>query len=123
DPAGQWKKRRLVMGSPVMERKPVPAPIGEHWSYSRIQKYLTCPEQYRQYYVQGLRAKAASASLVFGSVVHLAIAEYFRRETNPCRTFDKEWQSVRHLHLRYSGKESWESLADKGENLLETFFF
>jgi CRISPR/Cas system-associated exonuclease Cas4 (RecB family) len=92
-----------------------------HLSYSRIQRYLTCPEQCRFYYVEGLRAKVESASLVFGAVVHLALAELFRHGADPVATFTKEWEALREVELRYSRKESWQSLKQKGEKLLQKF--
>ncbi len=96
-------------------------PARGHLSYSRVQKYLTCPEQYRLHYVEGLRPKAESASLVFGSIVHLAIADFFRRKIDPSVTFAREWQAIQPLTLRYSGRDTWESLRGKGVGLLGKF--
>src|SRR6266550_4359325 len=62
--------------------------------YTRLQKYLTCPEQYRLYYVERFRPKVESASLVFGSVMHLALAEYFRRKADPVAIFLEDWDAV-----------------------------
>lgn len=92
-----------------------------HLSYSRIQKYLTCPEQYRLYYIEGLRSKVESASLTFGSIVHLALAEYFRRKIDPIITFKQQWEAMRTVELKFPRKESWEGLRGKGEKLLHTF--
>lgn len=92
-----------------------------HLSFSRIQKYLICPEQYRLHYIEGLRARVEKANLVFGAVTHLALAEYFRQESDAVATFNKEWQALRDLELRFSRKESWQSLSEKGERLLEKF--
>ena len=91
------------------------------FSYTRIQKYLTCPEQYRLYYVERLRAKQESASLVFGATVHLALAEMFRHGLEPVETFDREWQAIREVELRYSKRVSWLSLHETGKHLLEKF--
>ena len=92
-----------------------------HFSFTRIQKYLTCPEQYRLYYVERLRARQESASLVFGATVHLALAELFRRGLDPVETFDKEWQAIREIELRYTKRYSWPSLAETGKQLLGNF--
>jgi len=97
------------------ERKP------PHLSYSRIQRYLTCPEQYRLYYVERLRATVESARLVFGAVIHLALAQLFRNGDDPAVTFRQEWQALREVELRYSRKETWQSLSEKGEKLLQKF--
>ena len=53
-----------------------------HLSYSRIQRYLTCPEQYRLYYIERLRPLAPSASLVFGQVIHQCIAGLLRKQAS-----------------------------------------
>ena len=45
-----------------------------HLSYSRINRYLHCPEQYRLYYVENLRLRHPPANLVFGQIVHQALA-------------------------------------------------
>ena len=44
--------------------KPLNAEATPHLSYSRLQKYLTCPEQYRLHYIEKFRPKVESASLV-----------------------------------------------------------
>lgn len=91
------------------------------FSHTRIQKYLTCPEQYRLYYVERLRAKVESASLAFGAVMHLALAEHFRGKADPVAVFSREWQALQQIAIRYSRKDSWQSLKEKGEKLLQKF--
>ena len=103
-----------------MNATQVRADLAAHLSYSRIQKYLTCPEQYRLYYIEGLRPKREAAARVFGAVVHQALAEFFRREADPVHLFREEWQGCREFDLRYS-RESWTKLADIGERLLTMF--
>ena len=95
--------------------KPLNAEATPHLSYSRLQKYLTCPEQYRLYYIEKLRAMVENASLVFGSVMHLALAEYFRRQIDPARTFLQDWDALKDVQLRFSQKESWQKLRDIGQ--------
>jgi PD-(D/E)XK nuclease superfamily len=92
-----------------------------HLSYTRIERYAKCPEQYRLYYVEKLRARFESANLVFGAIVHLALAEFFRHGVDPAATFRNEWGALQGIDLRFSRKESWESLKGKGERLLEKF--
>src|SRR5256885_7281346 len=103
---------------PTNPPKAGPAP---HLSTSRLQKYLTCPEQYRLYYIEKLRAMVENASLVFGSVMHLALAEYFRRQIDPARTFLQDWDVLNDVQLRFSQKESWQKLRDISQGLLEKF--
>jgi CRISPR/Cas system-associated exonuclease Cas4 (RecB family) len=92
-----------------------------HLSYSCINRYLTCPEQYRLYYVERLRPRIEGAGMVFGALVHVALADLFRNGTDPVATFLHEWQNLKEVELDYGRKESWESLKGKGENLLRKF--
>lgn len=99
----------------------IDAGAAPHLSNSRLQKYLTCPEQYRLHYIERLQARTASASLVFGSVIHLALAGYFRHKHDSVAIFEREWQALRELELRYSKKETWDFLHATGTTLLERF--
>jgi CRISPR/Cas system-associated exonuclease Cas4 (RecB family) len=92
-----------------------------HLSYSRINRYLTCPEQYRLYYVENLRPKIESASLVFGGLVHVALADFFREGVSPDDTFLREWENLKNIELRYNKRTSWEDLREKGKKVLEKF--
>jgi hypothetical protein len=94
---------------------------GPHLSYSCINRYLTCPEQYRLYYVEKLRPKIETAGLVFGALVHVVLADLFRNGTDPAEAFLHEWQNLKEVELDYGKRESWESLKDKGESLLRKF--
>jgi CRISPR/Cas system-associated exonuclease Cas4 (RecB family) len=92
-----------------------------HLSYSRINRYLNCPEQYRLYYLENLRPRIESAGLLFGALIHVALAELFRTGTEPVEAFLSEWQNLKNIELRYSNRDSWQSLKGKGEKLLEKF--
>src|SRR5262249_11545473 len=92
-----------------------------HLSHSRISRYMHCPEQYRLYYVENLRARYPSASLVFGRVVHEAIASLFQAGEDPVSKFIETWQVVRDADLSYSARETWEKLSGIGETLLAKF--
>ena len=56
-----------------------------HLSYSRINRYLHCPEQYRLYYVENLKLRFPLASLVFGQAVHQALAFFFQNQGGASR--------------------------------------
>src|SRR5438552_18793772 len=77
------ERQRCGMMPATDRNKPLNAEATPHLSYSRLQKYLTCPEQHRLHYIERFRAKVESASLVFGSVMHLALAEFFRHGNDP----------------------------------------
>lgn len=92
-----------------------------HLSYSRVNRYLLCPEQYRLYYVEGLRPEVESASLHFGQLIHQALAAYFQSQQDPMEIFRERWQEVKEKELRYSHRESWQTLNDRGQLLLKKF--
>src|ERR1700733_631224 len=58
-----------------------------HVSHSRINRYLTCPEQYRLYYIENLRPKVPPATLVFGSIMHQSLAELIGKKKDPVKHF------------------------------------
>src|SRR5881396_3205230 len=99
-----------------LDQEPTP-----HLSHSRINRYLTCPEQYRLYYVEKLRPRVESASLVFGVVIHAAIADLFRTGEDPVEHFVRDWQNLKEVQLNYKKRESWEDFNAKGEKLLAKF--
>ena len=90
-------------------------------SYSRINKYLHCPEQYRLYYVERLRPRAPSASLVFGQILHQALAFFFQGKGDAVAFFQKAWAEARHMSLTYGQRETWAKLRDRGQALVEKF--
>ena len=90
-----------------------------HLSYSRIDRYLHCPEQYRLYYIENLRPKFPSASLTFGKIIHQALAFFFQRKDDPVKLFTDAWKIARQVDLTYSKNESWEKLNASGQGLLE----
>ncbi len=90
-------------------------------SFSRINRYLTCPESYRLYYVEQLRLKIPKAALVFGSLVHLALAHLFNKKAEPVKFFNEVWDGLKQVELTYGKKDSWEKLRASGEGLLQKF--
>ena len=92
-----------------------------HLSHSRISKYLTCPEQYRLYYVENLRQRYLSSNLVFGQIVHQALAQLFQAGEDPVGHFLENWTGVKDAELSYGKRDSWESLRGIGEALLTKF--
>src|ERR1700678_2039949 len=77
-----------------------------HWSYSAISQYLSCPLRFYFQRVLRLPQPSVSSSLVLGSAVHAALAEYHRtvQQDEPTdttklhRVFTDSWSS------RESGK-------------------
>ena len=92
-----------------------------HWSHSRVNKYLQCPEQYRLYYVENIRPRIPSANLVFGQVIHRALAVLFQANADPVQFFRESWENLKHMEMTYGYRESWEKLFTIGQRLLEEF--
>ena len=90
-------------------------------SHSRVSRYLHCPEQYRLYYIENLRPRFPAASLVFGKVVHRALAALFQNGEDPVEAFRRSWQEVSQVELTYNHRDSWEKLSSAGEALLRKF--
>lgn len=109
------------MNAPATTERTVPTPSGPYLSHSRIAKYLHCPEQYRLYYVVGLRLRVPDASLVFGKVMHAALEAMFRKGSDPIVEFIVRWDAQNGETLTYKDRESWEILDRKGKALLNKF--
>src|SRR5947199_3729840 len=92
-----------------------------HLSYSRIDRYLRCPQQYFFYYIENLRLKFPSASLVFGQVVHQALADLFNNKNDPIDFFLRTWGELKDIKLTYGKKQTWEKLEASGRGLLDKF--
>jgi hypothetical protein len=90
-------------------------------SHSQVNRYLHCPEQYRLYYVEHLRRRIPAANLVFGQIVHQALAAFFLRQRDPVQVFQDLWQELRTIDLDYSPKDSWDLALATGRTLLERF--
>src|SRR5436309_7648179 len=105
----------------LLKEKDELVPSTPHLSHSRINRYLLCPEQYRFYYIENLRLKFPSASLVFGQVVHQALAEVFNTKSDPIDFFVRTWAELKEVKLTYGKKQTWEKLKDRGQGLLGKF--
>jgi RecB family exonuclease len=92
-----------------------------HLSFSRINRYLTCPEQYRLYYLEKLRPKVPSANLVFGNIIHQVLAGYLLRKEDPVKGFAEMWGLIKQVPLTYGERDSWEKLNTTGEAMLRKF--
>lgn len=92
-----------------------------HLSYSRINRYLLCPEQYRLYYVENLRPVVPAASLLFGQIMHQALAVFFSECSDAIGFFQEAWDEAREMELRYVHQETWKKLEERGRKLLHKF--
>src|SRR5579859_5269306 len=58
----------------------------DHLSYSAVRTFQRCPLQYYFRYIRRLPESFVSASLVFGSAVHAAIARHYREQMQEKKT-------------------------------------
>jgi CRISPR/Cas system-associated exonuclease Cas4 (RecB family) len=105
----------------IKDRDEALAPQAQHFSHSRVSRYLLCPEQYRLYYLEKLRPVAPSASLVFGQLIHQSLAHLFGKTGDPVKHFMDTWTALKDMRLQYAYRESWEKLQSSGESLLNKF--
>lgn len=62
-----------------------------------------------------------AANLVFGQIVHQALAAFFERARDPAEAFAQTWTAMRDADLEYAARDSWQHLHDAGRSLLEHF--
>lgn len=110
-----------MLPSLIWDRDDPPGNYKPHLSQSRVQRYLTCPEQYRLYYLENLRPKVPPAALVFGQIVHQALAALFDKKADPVKRFGESWGILKDVRLGFNQRESWEKLKASGERLLVKF--
>jgi putative RecB family exonuclease len=98
-------------------------------SVSQVQTYLGCPLQYRFRYIDKIPPPWRPAALAFGSSVHAAV-EWFHRERLAGRSpepeavakmFDADWFAQNLEPVVFSEKESKETLAEKGRELVRLY--
>ena len=59
--------------------------------------------------------------MVFGTVIHLAIADLFRTGEDPVEHFRRDWETLKGTQLRYKNRESWDDFHTKGGKLVQKF--
>jgi putative RecB family exonuclease len=92
-----------------------------YFSYSRMNRYLQCPELYRLYYIENLRVRYEPASLMFGKIIHQAMDHLFTEQGDPVAAFEKDWITAKGLDLSYAKRENWDRLLEQGKCLLGKF--
>ena len=100
-----------------------------HLSYSQINSFMTCPLKYRFHYIDRLEEQFTSSALLFGSGIHAGIQAYLQSilEADPLRpdqlldVYREEWRGSHGPKIRYSARESEESLVNKARELFTLF--
>jgi hypothetical protein len=71
--------------------------------------------------LEGFRPKREAASLIFGKIIHQALAFLFQGHGDPVAFFQEAWDSTDELDLRFAFREKRETLRERGTILLEKF--
>jgi putative RecB family exonuclease len=100
-----------------------------HLSYSQINTYMTCPLKYRLSYIDGVEPDFTSSALHFGQAVHSCIQAFLQSslEADPLRAdqlvdiYHEEWRRLDGPPVRYSKRESEESLLNTAKQVFNLF--
>jgi putative RecB family exonuclease len=98
-----------------------------HFSYSQLSTYLSCPLQYRLKYVDLIPAAFSSASLAFGSSIHEAVAAYYQSRLEgdtlqPHQMVDVYRETWRNAEdIKFFNGDSEETLLNKAQQLIYVF--
>lgn len=101
-----------------------------HWSYSAISQYLACPLRFYFQRIQRIPQTSVSSSLVLGSSVHSALAEYHRtvQEDEPTdipklhRIIAEAWSKrEKETRITFRDGESQSDLKDQAIALVELY--
>jgi hypothetical protein len=84
-----------------------------------LQAWLTCPKAFYDRYILGKIDTEQSASLHFGTAVHLGVRTALEGE-NGVEAFKMYWDSIKTVHMRYYD-QSWGDLRDLGEHFITNF--
>jgi hypothetical protein len=90
------------------------------YSYSQISQYLTCPRRYRHRYLDGWQEKELRAAMLFGRAFEQALAALFRHE-DPGAVLFEQWAACKQMPLAYSNHDTWDSMLQRGIQLLQRF--
>lgn len=102
-----------------------------HLSASSIREYLDCGLYYKFSRIDKLEKTFISDNLLFGSTIHRVLAEYNQEKVVGSKMnlqeihklFEKYWkETAEHTdQIKYSKKNSFESLLDQGKQMLRTY--
>jgi putative RecB family exonuclease len=101
----------------------------DHISVSQINQYLMCPLKYRFNYIDELPKPFKSVDLAFGSAIHAAAEWWHKHRTNgtgpewrdTVRIFEADLQAQSFDTLKFKDGDSFESLLEKGKQLLAVY--
>ncbi len=100
-----------------------------HFSYSQLNTYMTCPLRYRLQYVELIPPAFTASALAFGSSIHEAVAAFHQQhllgETlRPDQMLDvyrQAWASRNGEEIRFCNGDNEESLREKAQRVLTVY--
>ncbi len=101
----------------------------DHFSYSQLNTYLTCPLRYRLQYVELIPPAFTASALAFGSAVHEAVAAFHHQHLlgdtlRPDQMLDvyrQAWTSRSGVEIRFCNGDNQESLQEKALQMLTVY--
>ena len=101
----------------------------DHFSYSQLNTYLTCPLRYRLQYVELIPPAFTASALAFGSAVHEAVAAFHHQHLlgdtlRPDQMLDvyrQTWASRNGEAIRFCNGDNEESLQEKALQMLTVY--
>lgn len=87
--------------------------------------FLTCRWKWKWGWVDGLRSVETDPKLLFGDLVHQALAKYYKpgrkRGPHPAQTFEKLYMEVEAGKVWSGDEEKWVDMGDLGVTMLERY--
>lgn len=87
-------------------------------SYSKWDKFRTCPYKFKLHYIDGWRLKRTKAIYAFGDCCHEAITGSLKFNKDPVAIFTKMWNKQQGCDLDYSDNDSLNKLTEIGKVLM-----
>lgn len=84
-------------------------------TYSMLRVYLSCPRKYKYIFVDGWKKVKPNAAMLFGSMVHEALAYWAMTDSDPAEYFSSAWDyRIDPDEVAFSKRESYDSLMKIG---------
>ena len=87
-------------------------------SYSKWDKFRTCPYKYKLHYIDGWRLKRTKAIYAFGDCCHEAITGSLKFGLDPVSIFTNLWNEQQDCDLDYGNDDSFNKLTEIGKVLM-----
>lgn len=90
------------------------------FSHSQASQYRESPAKYKHQRIGGWYERLKWASAQHGIALQAAVEAFLGRHVDPVEIFGALWAEKKDVELRYSERQSWESLDAAGQGLMRT---